>query len=953
VDKQRWARVQSIFAAARGRPRAEWRAHAIEAADGDTEVEREALALLAHDVTGEDKIEDIVRAAANTLVQETGARLEGRQLGAWRIVSHLADGGMGAVYLAERADGAYQQRVAVKLLNPALVSAPMRARLSTERAILARLQHRHIARLIDGGTTPDGAPYLVMEYIDGVPIDRYCDERGAGTSARLRLVQQVCAAVEHAHRNLIVHRDLKPANILVDREGLPKLLDFGIAKLIDDEGGVTRADQRVLTPAHASPEQLRGEAITTATDVYALGVLLFQLLARRLPFPADPSRQTHSAQLVREILETDPPRPSQALPPGAWRLRRELGDDLDNIVLKALQKDPQRRYATAGALADDIENYLQDRPVSAHGDSFVYRLGKGLRRHRGPAAAALLLLVVAGGLTLYYTSRVTRERNVAEQERKTAEQVIAFMGSLFQSTSPTVNADPNLRVRDVVREAAGRIETELAGQPAAQRRLLGIIGGVYLNLTLWTEAEKLLRKAIALDEIQGGGPTAERARLWASLSGTLAQQQDARSIEAARRALELYADALGPNAFETIQARIRLASRLGENRRSDEALVELTNARQQLDTVREVAQRAKLERWIEASTGRALLEADRIEEAIPHLQRTLALKPPDDRYDDTTAAAAGMLGISLRELGRFDAAAEVHRAQLARYAALQGVNALTTLVEMDLLSGAEIGSEHFDVAEMLSRYAVEHYPATGSPARLARLRHTLCVSLIGQARLDDARAQCAKVLELYRKSGSKLGIAIALGTLGSLDVMRGDTAGGVRMLDQALTLFRSMSSSGWLTLDAGTTVRGLALALLERGNVARAREVLNELLDRGGRDAQVVTSRLYLALVDGDVALGEGNPDAAAAAYDRARAALQKVSPTPRYQSLVLESGEAALRAVRGDREGARAELTRVTAGLRALRAPGDPWRRLAERRLAALVPAAVTRGHSVPQTPL
>jgi serine/threonine-protein kinase len=380
MDQTRWARVQEVFAAALSLPEPQRGAHISDASANDPALEREVLALLRADATTSDRPADIVRAAADTLLEQTKTRLEARLLGPWRIVSHLADGGMGAVYLAERADGAYQQRAAVKLLNPALVSAQTRARLEVERGILARLAHRHIARLIDGGATDDGAPYLVMEYVDGVPIDRYCDEHDLGTVARLRLVQQVCGAVEHAHRNLIVHRDLKPANILVDREGLPKLPDFGIAKLIDDDAGLTRADQRVLTPAHASPEQLRGEAITTATDVYALGVLLYQLLARRQPFPTDVSKPTHAAQFAREILKADPLRPSQALPQESARLRRELAGDLDNIVLKALQKDPQRRHAIAAALAADIENYLQLRPVGAHGDSLAYRLGRACAR---------------------------------------------------------------------------------------------------------------------------------------------------------------------------------------------------------------------------------------------------------------------------------------------------------------------------------------------------------------------------------------------------------------------------------------------------------------------------------------------------------------------------------------------------------------------------------------------
>mgnify|MGYP001615210857 CR=1 FL=1 len=385
MTSERWHRLQALFGEARARSRQQREAF-IEAACGDDgALAAELRALLAQDTQGDDPVAQLVeRAAGRALAgDEIHRAWIGRRLGAWRITAHLADGGMGAVYRAERADGQYQQQAAIKLINPAFVAGQAADRLAAERQILARLEHPHIARLLDGGSTDDGAPYLVMEYVDGTPIDAYCNANALDTAARLRLFQQVCGAVDYAHRNLVVHRDLKPANILVGKDGQPKLLDFGIAKLVEGaEVALTAADQRVLTPTHASPGQIKGEPITTATDVYALGVLLYELLAGRLPFAADARGAPGSAaRLARRIVEDAPVAPSTAVTrPGeqgsnarlaalrrrgeqltAERLRRELQGDLDNIVLMALRKEPQRRYGSAQSLADDIGRHLLNR----------------------------------------------------------------------------------------------------------------------------------------------------------------------------------------------------------------------------------------------------------------------------------------------------------------------------------------------------------------------------------------------------------------------------------------------------------------------------------------------------------------------------------------------------------------------------------------------------------------
>ena len=355
---------------------------------------------------------------ADDFAQDPPVDVAGEQIGPYRIVRSLGAGGMGEVFLAERADDQFRQQVAIKLVRRGLLSRQTQGRLRQERQILASLDHPNIARLYDGGATADGTPYIVMEFIDGEPIDVYCDKRRLTIEGRLRLFMTICSAVHRAHQNLIVHRDLKPSNILVTREGVPKLLDFGIAKMLDDRDmmytvAVTQADVRVMTPDHASPEQIRGELISTASDIYVLGVLLYELLCGYKPFSLRGSRL---ADLERAICEETPPSPSAAVAAAMQsspaeiaeiadqrssspsKLRRDLKGDLDNIFAMATRKEPERRYASAEQFAADVDRFLRGLPVNARADAWTYRTGKFLRRHAAVAALSARVRCVAGGL---------------------------------------------------------------------------------------------------------------------------------------------------------------------------------------------------------------------------------------------------------------------------------------------------------------------------------------------------------------------------------------------------------------------------------------------------------------------------------------------------------------------------------------------------------------------------
>jgi tetratricopeptide (TPR) repeat protein/tRNA A-37 threonylcarbamoyl transferase component Bud32 len=515
MNSDRWQRIQSLFGAALARESAtrdDW----LRAECGDdAELLREVRALLAHDTADSRTVERVILAAANQVVTAGNggrpAALVGRRLGAWQLVLHLADGGMGAVYRAERADGQYEQAVAVKLISPALTSEHSRARLAAERQILARLNHPYIARLLDGGSTDDGVPYLVMDYVEGMPIDAWCNARGIDTRARLALFLKVCDAVDYAHRNLVVHRDLKPSNILVDAQGQPKLLDFGIAKLLEEAApAITQAGERLLTPTHASPEQIRGEAITTAADVYALGVLLYELLAGRLPF--ETAGRT-SSQVVHDVLQTDPPRPSTAAGTGSSgriaaarrrgdgltpeRLRRELEGDLDTVVLTALRKEPERRYSSVQALADDIGRHLRHEPVSARIDTPGYRVAKFVRRHRAGVALSALAFVGVTAMTTFHTWRVTEERNVAQRERVQAQRIADYLVEVFRVTSPGEAGDAQITAREVLDRAALRLQARLDDDPRMRGRLAQALAEVYGGLGVTDQAQRWYEQALA------------------------------------------------------------------------------------------------------------------------------------------------------------------------------------------------------------------------------------------------------------------------------------------------------------------------------------------------------------------------------------------------------------------------------------------------------------------------
>jgi len=442
----------------------------------------------------------------------------GRQVDRYRILKQLGRGGMGSVFLVQRDDQHFKGLAAIKLIRRGMDTEDILRRFRNERQILAALNHPGIARLLDGGMTEEGLPYFVMEYIDGAPLDHYCDQHRLSISERLDLFMGVCEAVQYAHQNLVVHRDLKPSNILVTTDGQVKLLDFGIAKVLNPvmsavSMAVTRTELRVMTPAYASPEQILGETITTASDVYTLGVLLYELLTGHQPHRLGGRLEP---ELVRIILEAEPAKPSMVVTQveeiqgrdGATstitpeqvsarrsseikQLKRRLRGDLDNIVLKALRKEPSQRYASAEQLGADVQRFLFGSPILARKATAGYRLRKFVLRHRVSVAAATLVVLslVAGlGAALWQAQVAQHERDVAQQEAEKLAQVTEFVVSVFEISNASESRGDTLTALEVLDRGAAWVESEMMEDSEIKAAMMDVLGRIYQNLGRFDDA---------------------------------------------------------------------------------------------------------------------------------------------------------------------------------------------------------------------------------------------------------------------------------------------------------------------------------------------------------------------------------------------------------------------------------------------------------------------------------
>ncbi|MEM8984930.1 MAG: serine/threonine-protein kinase [Pseudomonadota bacterium] len=795
--------------------------------------------LLRADAQHNEALEAPIRAAADSFAETADDVWIGRRLGVWQIEKRIAAGGMGAVFLAQRADSEYVQNVALKIMTGQLLAPDAISRFRAERQILASLQHPNIASLIDGGSTEEQLPYIVMEFIEGRPIDAYCDAEQLDLRGRLRLFQKTCDALDYAHRNLIVHRDIKPGNILVDASGEPKLLDFGIAKLLDAGSydmtqALTRADARAMTLSYASPEHVRGQPVSIASDVYSLGVLLYRLLTGRSPYrgSTDSQRSIESA-----ILETDPERPSVAVTgqsdgalPSAAQVQRMLVGDLDNIVLKALQKEPERRYVTAAAFRADIERYLTDRPVQARPASIGYRTRKFVRRNMLALTTATVFAATVIGLVVFYTSQLTIERDAATLQAERSDEIAAFLTSLFDNASPHTAKGQRITAIELLEQGFERIES-LDVRPVLQADLMQTIASNMTALGQQQRAIPMLERAL---EILKGVPEADDQaflNVYDSLSEAHRQLEDLDEALAYRQqALALATALYGPDDERVAFLTMRVGVTLFEMKHVDEAL---------------------------ALEEQALATLDRI-----------GLGESSSAID-----ARGNYANSLESAGRLLEAEAMHRETVALSERVDGELAPNTLIRIANLAGTLVQLGKLREAEAFVDVAMERGEKVWPPGydQFAFFYYRKCTIDKRLGDFANAIDACTRSIDIARSSlgeespfyarrvrnlGSLLGIlrdfeaaeayydqsaAVVEPVLGSdsramriINVRRGETAlhAGDYATAEALVRSALATPDGMGIRDILAAQTWLASVLSKTDRTAEATTRFNEILDR-------------------------------------------------------------------------------------------------------------------------
>jgi serine/threonine-protein kinase len=775
MDANRWARIRSLFHAVLGQAPRERRAFLETQCSGDERLLEDVASLLeAHEAEGTFLEEPLIR---------LGERWEtGQRIGIFELRERLGQGGMGTVYRAVRVDGEYDTEVALKLMHAGLDGDALVARFRQERQILANLQHPNIARLLDGGTTDDGRPFLVMDAVEGAPINHYCDAHNLALPERLRLFQKVCRAVHFAHQNLVVHRDLKPANILVTAEGEPKLLDFGIAKLLEpaSPGGLTRVEDQgggvPMTPENAAPEQMGTDPITTAADIYSLGVLLFQLLTGRRPFHLE---ELGTEAFIHAVCHQDPPAPSTCLQEAAAATVR---GDLDAIVTKALRKEPTRRYLSAEQLADDVEHFLTGRPVLAREGTLAYHAGKFLRRHRWPVAVAVAALLL---LTTFIAALLVQRERILEEQAQSRE-VTRLLEGLFEISDPDRARGERITARELLDRGALDIRDRLTAQPELKASLLGTMGRVYRKLGLYPEAEPLLTEAHTL---------------W----------------------LQSYGDRDHPKVVESVLDLAEQRIVTGQYREAEDLF---TRAQESLpggeSQVRAVAGRADALR-LQGRYG----EAEVLQrQALATVREDLGAEHP------LIARIANQLGNLLREMGDHESAGAAYREALDFHLQHHGPQhpAVAEVYNNLGLLAHEQGA--FDEAREAfeAALAIQSKVLDAGHRDMASPHHNLAAVLHELGQYEEAEAACRTALRIRRAALGEQhpNLADSLNLLGLIRFRRGELDEAANLLEEARALWTGLLGPDFVKVAAAHN--NLGQVFQARGSMEAAGEAFREAL---------------------------------------------------------------------------------------------------------------------------
>jgi serine/threonine-protein kinase len=833
MNPQRWERVQELFHRALELDEAVREEFLSRASGADTDLAGEVRALLVADHSPSVLDGGLGPVADRAL--DTRGGIPEDAFGPYRLGSLLGEGGMGVVYLATRAD--VGGRAAIKVLRDAWLSPARRERFADEQRTLARLTHPGIARLYDAGVLPDGTPWFAMEHVEGESIVAWCRRHSVSVTERLRLFRAVCAAVQDAHRLAIIHRDLKPSNVLVTADGMVKLLDFGIAKQLEASGVSaerTRTGLRAMTPAYASPEQLQGGQVGLHTDVYSLGVMLYELLTGRLPYQLD-GRTTLEA--ARVVAQAEPVRPSAVARAVAAREGRGLASDrvawadLDVLCLTAMHRDPERRYRSAEALMRDVDHFLAGEPLDARPDSVRYRLSKFVGRHRGVVIAATAASVALIALTVAYTSGLTRARDAAVQEAARTQRIQQFMLGLFRGGNDDA-AEPaeSLRVVALVDRGTDAARA-LDGEPAVQAELYQTLGGLYQQLGNLPRADSLLVLALERRRALATGEDADVARSLIALGLLRADQARLAEAESLVRAGQRLTQQLAPPRDPgRVRAAMALGRVLQDKADFDGAIAMLQDA-VQLDSVTgdPASHAATLSALASAHFYAGHYdEADSLNFLVLAMRRQLY----GDRHP-MIAEDLINLGATQQERGRYAEAERYYRDALEITERWSGPHSPRTAAQLTMVARSLIYQDRATEAAPLLQRALAIRERVFGPdhPQVASTLNDLGTIALQQGRLDDAEADYRRMIAIYQRvfGGAHWLIGTAQSNLASVRMARKDLPGAEALYRQALAEFSA--SQGPRHTNTGIAHVKLGRALLRQG---RFRDAIAE--TRAGYD---------------------------------------------------------------------------------------------------------------------
>ncbi len=858
MDQQEWEKINNIVDTALELTKEERDAYIQEQCKGDKQLRQDVTALIdaIEQSDTEGFLEDLgdyqhqlAQEVLNKDLLKNEAALIGTTIDSYELIELIGHGGMGSVFLAKRADDAYKQRVAFKVLRRGMHTPSNVARFRRERQILAKLNHPNIARLLDGGLTPEGLPYLVMEYVEGKSLFEYCDRHSFSIEERIQLFQSICRAIQHAHKNAIIHRDLKPSNILVTEKGEVKILDFGIAKLLEPEDPEqplyqTQTGARLLTFGYAAPEQIENGIITTATDIYTLGIVFYELLCGASPFDLEGKKLTEIEKMIRTKSPLSPRKKFLQLPEDIRQqearfrhttpssLSQSLKGDLDAIVQKALRKEPEERYDSIEQFLEDLRRHEQSRPIIARKDTLRYKTKKFIKRHQSGLAATVGFILLIVLFSAIYTWRITQERNRARLQAEKAQETSEFLVNLFSASNPAETHGETVPVRSILEEGLNQID-QLDEKPEVQSQMLHTMGKVYTNLGEYDKAEKLLDRALNIQTNVNGEFNTEVASIYNDLGGLHQKTQEVQQAEPFyAKALDIRKKILGPND-------IRYAETLSD-------LGALMRFKGNLDSARVLYNRALEIRQNNLTPNHpdianslnnlGVLEKSKgnLETARQYYQEALEIRR--NHFGDVHPKVANLknnLAVLYRTMGKFDLAETYYTETLEIRKEIYGLNHPLTAQSFNNSAGFLLDRKQYNKAEENYRQALKirknilgktHIQTGTSYNNLANV-------LFEKKQFESAEQAYRKALDIYE---SELGekhryVGIVKSNLGKVLTAQNNFDRAATIFDEALSILQNSYSSE--NLSFANLYSNQATLAIKKENLNKATQLLEDALE--------------------------------------------------------------------------------------------------------------------------